>query len=205
MHWMLSLVDRRAWRGHLGLLLIAGIAFIFNPLAAEACSFKCRYNQDCWECIQGGRYSNCFLDCNVCGGERCGPGGFQLGEDAAFVPEALTSLHRFPAQPLAEQLHPAVSLVFDWFWSWQEHASKAPRERIELEGGVVVAGQPRDFTLSVSQRGSAQLYDLAIANVCKLLLKVSPTAAGKLELEYDFEPAGKGKPKAGFVMVEVKK
>lgn len=186
----------------LTLFLILGLSLLAATRDADACALKCQYNQDCYNCIAGGRLDDCFLDCHVCGGTRCLPGA--APEPLGVVPpspDPLQSLRPFPTSPLAREIHPAVARVFDWFWRWHDRSPRAAREAIDLSGSVVVEGKPSDFALAVRQEAEKQVYSLEIVGLGKVTLTVNPASAVRQELEYEFQREGEAR--AGSIMLEV--
>lgn len=184
--------------------LILGLTVLVVSPDAGACALKCTYNQDCYNCIAGGRLEDCFLDCHVRGGTRCLPRA--APEAPGFVvpsPEPLEPLHRFPTSRLAEETHPAVTHVFDWFWRWHDASPRVAPEVIHLEGSVVVEGKPRDFLLAVRQQAEKQVYLLEIVTLGKVTLTVSPASPERRELEFEYQRAGENRARAGFIMLEV--
>ena len=90
--------------------------------------------------------------------------------------------------------------VFERFWIWYDMPLKK-RDRLELAGGVVVDGTPRDFTLDVVQRGDGQVYLLDIAEFAVVTLTVRPPREGRQELEFSMQRAGEEQVRDGFIML----
>ena len=119
-------------------------------------------------------------------------------ESLAAVP--LQPLYRFSTAELGTAIHPAAGLVFENFWRWYDMPQRVRREALDIAGGVVVAGQPHEYTLQVRQRGEDQVYLLDIESFGKLMLTAYPPSEGRQELEFDFERSGEERARTGCIM-----
>ncbi|MFP5288458.1 MAG: hypothetical protein ACLGI9_22165 [Thermoanaerobaculia bacterium] len=114
----------------------------------------------------------------------------------------LKALHRFPPQPLGEEIHPAVARAFEWFWKWYDSSPHAANDVLRLGGGLVVDGEPHDFSLDVRQRGDAQVYVLDIQSFGKLTLTANRPLNGRQELQFELQREGEEGPRSGTVTLK---
>lgn len=119
-------------------------------------------------------------------------------ESLAAVP--LQPLYRFFTAELSTAIHPAAGLVFENFWRWHDMPQRVRREPLDIAGGVVVDGQPHDYTLAVRQRGDDQVYLLDIESLGKVTLTAYPPGEGRQELEFDFKRSAEERARTGCIM-----
>lgn len=111
--------------------------------------------------------------------------------------EPLKPLVRFDPEPLGRAIDPAITNLYRWFWRWHDASPRSGARVLDLEGSVAINGQPHDFALVVAQRGGVQLYQAGIVGYGSVIIAVHAPVAKQVELEYEFEPDGGGRPVAG--------
>lgn len=190
--------------------LLGLVAFSVAP-RADACYYRCQYNQDCYFCVPGQRFDSCGVTCDACVGQNCLGAASELfsqpepsAEDCEATPvdDSLPALHRFEWLRLATVIHPSVARVFESFWNWHDSVHPGRREVLDLAGGIKIDGEPHDFSLTVRRRGDAQLYNLVIEGFGRALLTVHPPAEGKQRLEFEALRPGEARPRTGELMVD---
>ncbi len=170
---------------------------------AGASTYKCKPDDSCYTCILGNRLDDCSVTCNVCTGARClGAGGLAADEMEAANGEELQPLYRFSTEKLGTVVHPAIGLVFENFWRWHDMPQRVRRAAVEVGGGVLVDGEPHDYTLDARQRGEAQIYWLDIEGFAKFTLMVNKPAGGRQELEFELQRLGNDRIQGGHIMLE---
>ncbi|GEM_PF-6895618 len=147
----------RKWSGFLA--VVAGGLFSMVPAARASCNYRCVYvkRAHLYECRAGLVLEDCHAEVSTCWGVSC-----TASSTGAAPAAGWTAL---PEELVVEMVGPEVARLLVDIWEYQGDATRLGRPGVPagtLSGGVVIGGEPRDFTLVLRAEGGVERYELDV-------------------------------------------
>ncbi len=135
------------------------LALQVAPATEAGCDFQCVYVKwaQLYECRIGPVLAECHTGGSTCWGVRCTSNAETGAPTDEWTP--------LPAEIVTEIVGADLARLFADLWEYQSDAGRLGRPGIPeatLAGGVVIDGEPHEFTLVLQRSGDAESYLLDV-------------------------------------------